>query len=49
MCRTMAVRAHSVDIAQEVAVRNAVVELALGIWISELSSVEGVTGGREPC
>jgi hypothetical protein len=45
MCRTMPMRAHSIDIPQEVAVRDAVVELALGIWSSEL--VEGIRGDNE--
>jgi len=44
MCRTMPVRAHSIDIPQQVAVRDAVVELALGIWSSELVGIRGGKG-----
>ena len=38
-------RAHSIDIPQEVAVRDAVVELVLGICSAEW--VQGIKGGKE--
>jgi len=35
MCRTMPMRAHRIDIPQQVTVRDTVLELSLGVFITE--------------